>query len=418
MLNNPHRNQAPLKSSRAPLPIAISPDLPRVRRKDFDAYVNEITPAWEQFSRHTPQRTISSSMLHSSIKGKTREIPPLSTVPAIFFDPSFDLRNPHTFAYVTEQNDPSSSLQQTLNPEDISLHQVLQEKLSHYMDVVEQHLTREVQARSTSFFAALSNLQDLQTEGADCLDRISSLRQRLQDVDSSIVHKGLQTIKLQKRLSNIQTVEQATTALKELTEMLSMCDRLIGEANWDEALALLALLEDISFPQNLSAIGSENGRDTTLQNGGALHIDTGLPLQPASSLAAPPSQHALSSPGKRHSTVAVSPELRFRHLSYSLPSLSALSSLPDRISVSRSRISSTLRSSVVDLLRSDLIHRFELSASSNNIAPGTEKLRQRLIPLWHGLLRTGGVSETLHAYHDVVLSSVRSCVRKVISAFS
>lgn len=417
VLNNPNRSQAPLKSSRAPLPVAISPDLPRVRRKDFDTYVNAITPAWEQFSRHTPQRTASSSlMVHASIKGKTREIPPLSTVPAIFFDPSFDLRNPRTFASVTEQNDPSTSSRQSLNPDDISLNQVLQEKLSHYMDVVEQHLTREVQTRSTSFFAALSNLQDLQTEGADCLDRISSLRRRLRGVDSNIARRGLQTIKLQKKLSNLRTVEQATTALKELTEMLSMCDRLIGEANWDEALALLALLEDISYPQSYLTVGSENDRGPSLQNGGISHTESGVPsLRPP---AVPGERAAATWPKKRHSTVSVAQEpSQLRQMTYSISSLSALSSLPDRISIARSRISSSLRSSIVDLLRSDLIDRFEMSASSNSIASENNKLRQRLIPLWQGLLKTGGTSQMLHAYHDMVLSSVRSCVRKVIRAF-
>lgn len=385
--------------------------------------MNAITPAWEQFSRHAPQGTVNLSTLHSSIKGKTREIPALSTVPAIYFDTSFDLRNPRTFATVTEQNDPSSStfsLRQTLNPEDISLNQVLQEKLSHYMDVVEQHLTREVHSRSTAFFAALSNLQDLQTEGADCLDRISSLRQRLQDVDSNTARRGLQTIKLQKRLSNLRTVEQATTALKELTEMLSMCDRLIGDANWDEALALLTLLEDISNPQNLAIIGSENGHDASLQNGDTSQIDVGLPSHTHTPLAATPSDHAASPrPEKRHPAVAAPPESsQLRHISYLLSSLSALSSLPDRINVARSRISSSLTSSIVDLLRSDLVDRFESPASSNDVASGNEKLRQRLIPLWQGLLRTGGVLQTLRAYHDVVLSSVRSCIRKVIGASS
>lgn len=288
------------------------------------------------------------------------------------------------------------------------------------MDVVEQHLTREVHSRSTAFFAALSNLQDLQTEGADCLDRISSLRQRLQDVDSNTARRGLQTIKLQKRLSNLRTVEQATTALKELTEMLSMCDRLIGDANWDEALALLTLLEDISNPQNLAIIGSENGHDASLQNGDTSQIDVGLPSHIHTPLAATPSDHAASPRSeKRHPAVAAPPESsQLRHISYLLSSLSALSSLPDRINVARSRISSSLTSSIVDLLRSDLVDRFESPASSNDVASGNEKLRQRLIPLWQGLLRTGGVLQTLRAYHDVVLSSVRSCIRKVIGASS
>lgn len=397
----------------------MSPDLPRVRRKDFDAYVNAITPAWEQFTRHAPQRTPNDFSLHSSIKGKTREIPPLSTVPAIFFDPLFDLRNPRTFASVTEQdsvNNGASSSQKILNPEDISLNQVLQEKLSHYMDVVEQHLTREVQSRSTSFFAALSNLQDLQTEGADCLDRIGSLRKRLEEVDTNIARKGLQTVKLQKRLSNLRTVEHATAALKEISDMLSLCDRLIAEANWDEALALVVMLEDVASPK-AAVTGNGAGDHTThmQQNGQPQsHLNGGVHNLPTPNLSSPLILDATASPGRTTSQLPPSDSSQLQHTSYSLSSLSALTSLPAHIRDYRARISSSLRTSAIDLLRSDLVERFESgSPSLEAIASQNEKLRQRFVPLWHGLLRTGGVSDALVSYHDVVLSSVRSCVRKV-----
>lgn len=412
VLNNPKRSQPPLKASRAPLPAAVSSELPRVRRKDFDAYVNAISPAWEQFTRHVPQRTANDSSLHAPVRGKTREIPPLSSVPSIFFDPSFDLRHPHTFASVTEQDAVSTSgalsSRKVMNPEDISLNQILQEKLSHYMDVVEQHLTREVQSRSSSFFAALSNLQDLQTEGADCLDRIGSLRRRLQEVDATIARKGLQTIKLQKRLSNIQTVEHATTALKEVSDMLSLSDRLITEANWDEALAILGMLEEVGF-STVKDIESGN-----IANG----LDAIALSSPAKLLPSVPSEHTLdpTTPGLsvRPTLTIDNPDIpKTRPLPYSMSSLTALSSLPDQIRSSRSRISSSLRASVIDLLRSDLIDRFDRSIPHSDLDYRNSKLQQHFTPLWQGILRTDGVVDTLHSYHDATLSTVRSCIRKV-----
>lgn len=417
VLNNPKRSQAPLKASRAPLPAAISSELPRVRRKDFDAYVNAIGPAWEQFTRHAPQRTASNPSLHVAVRGKTREIPPLSSVPSIFFDPSFDLRHPHTFASVTEQDAASASgllsARKVLNPEDISLNQILQEKLSHYMDVVEQHLTQEVQSRSTSFFAALSNLQDLQTEGADCLDRISSLRRRLQEVDSTIARKGLQTIKLQKRLSNIETVEHATTALKEVSDMVSLSDRLITESNWDEALAILGVLEEVGFPVTKTVENGNvrNGSDVlTLSSSGGGSQAKLLPSVPSAPILDPTSPSLSVHPNITNDTHEVS---KVQPLPYSLSSLTALSSLPDQIRSSRSRISSSLRASVIDMMKSDLIDRFDEGIPPNGLTHRNSKLQQRFMPLWQGILRTDGVVDTLHSYHDTALSSVRSCIRKV-----
>ena len=452
VLNNPKRASAPLKSARAPLPPTVSPDLPRVRRKDFDTYVNTITPIWDQYARHaTIQRAAIStsgafefpSSLPSASKGKTREIPPLSVVPPIFFDSMFDLRNPRTFASVTEQDATSSESptslslsQNTLNPEDISLNQVLQEKLSHYMDVVEQHLTQEIQSRSTSFFAALSNLQDLQTEGADCLDRIGALRKRLEDVDLRIARKGLQTIRLQKRLANMGTVEQSFAAVKEIKDMLSLCERLIAEANWDEALALIAILQDIAASQSPNP--KNEVRPAILANGEPVSLNgVGSPPTRNSSLS-PLSHHPSQSPSTRTFPRPASPTPSIHRPKSPLPhsssfpsqlhlarlsSLSALGNLGNHIDVFGSRISSSLRTSLLDSLRTDLVASFESSPTSKatpaiaNRSSSEGQLRVRLAPLWQGLLRTGGVSETLTAYQDLVLGTVKTSIRKVCFFF-
>ncbi|KAF8319383.1 Vps54-domain-containing protein [Clavulina sp. PMI_390] len=383
VLNNPKRLQAPLKSGKAPLPGPTSPELPRVRRKDFDAYLNAVEPVWGQFARHEAY-SLSGDNVGSSVKGKAREIPPLSAVPSIYFDARFDLRNPRTFASVTEQDASTASgaTPKHLNPEDISLNQILQEKLSHYMDIVEQHLTREVQSRSTSFFAALSNLQDLQTEGSDCLDRIKSLRDSLQEVDTTIAQKGLRSIKLQKRLLNIQTVERTTSAVKEVSDMLSMLDKLIADAHWDEALSILALLEEVASSSTKGQIPSRSSPDSP-----------GVQVAPMFGLQSPNSESeavpSISSLPPRRSTAGdpASPD----PIVYSLSSLVSLSSLPDRIKTSRSRISASLRATAVEILKIDLIDRFDKKLPNDDAQARGLKLRSRLIPLWTGILRTDGV---------------------------
>src|SRR5260370_33603198 len=51
VLNSPKKDSVALKHSRAYLPPTLSPDLPRVRRKDFDTYLKSIGPEWERFQR-------------------------------------------------------------------------------------------------------------------------------------------------------------------------------------------------------------------------------------------------------------------------------------------------------------------------------------------------------------------------------
>ncbi|KDN48958.1 hypothetical protein RSAG8_02311, partial [Rhizoctonia solani AG-8 WAC10335] len=176
VLNNPKTRPNPLKSSKAPQPPVNSPDLKRIRRKDFDPYLKAVGPAWQQFERNksdgsssmitfgAPSLPLSptsdghygaSSSSHSvfgdpssSDTGPRSTLPPLSGVPSIYFNPSFDLSDPRTFAAVTEQDTGAVHRTTLSSPTDIALNHILQEKLSHYMDIVEQHLVQEIAIRS------------------------------------------------------------------------------------------------------------------------------------------------------------------------------------------------------------------------------------------------------------------------------
>lgn len=180
VLNNPKTRPNPLKSSKAPQPPVNSPDLKRIRRKDFEPYLKAIGPAWQQFEQNkrtesnstsafsAPARPMSpnsdghngvpsstpstTSNLTSSDNGPRSTLPPLSGVPSIYFNPAFDLADPRTFAAVTEQEATIGHRRTSSSPADIALNHILQEKLSHYMDVVEQHLVQEIAIRSVPFF--------------------------------------------------------------------------------------------------------------------------------------------------------------------------------------------------------------------------------------------------------------------------
>ena len=344
-------------------------------------------------------------------KAKTRLVPPLSSVPPVFFDPAFNLGNPLIFASVTEQDvAPNPGL---LNPEDISLNQVLQEKLSHYMDVVEQHLTQEIQSRSTSFFAALSNLQDLQTEGADCLERISKLRTQLQQVDNSVARKGLHIVRLQRRRANIQAVEDALTTIKEVRDVLQMCDRLVDEGNWDEALGLISVLEDFSRSRSGTNGDVDHAENDPSSSSAFVNGRSEASHFRIASLSSPsPSspRFALKNPSLSSNGV---PPLSPLPQSSSLSNAIVLSNLPTHLHALLSRISDSLSRSLVDALRDDLSSRFASMPSDGDLSSNNDKLRQRIAPLWQGLTRSGGVHDLLTRYRDMALSEVRVCVRRV-----
>ena len=232
VLNNPRKRQAPPKPHSA-LPPILPADLPRVRRKDFDSYIRAITPEWDRFQRNTllgregvaqipqysstpkqflntndePQDNIPISPIQQ------KSIPPLDSVPSVFFESTFNLGDPRTFNTVTEQHLST----QGVDPDPLAL--PLLDKFSHYADTVEQHLILEISRRSTSFFAALTNLHELQSESEQCLTRISRLRALLTNLDDNSAKRGLQVVRREATASNLAKVTEGVKMVGNVVEM-------------------------------------------------------------------------------------------------------------------------------------------------------------------------------------------------------
>ncbi|KAJ8480715.1 hypothetical protein ONZ45_g15568 [Pleurotus djamor] len=252
VLNNPHKRQAPPKAHSA-LPSVPPADLPRVRRKDFDGYLRAIGPEWSQFEKNlkhdedahyeadrTPTRT--SMDPNSMTSPKPSQLPPLETVPSVFFAPNLNLGDPHIFRQVTEQG---ASDEDGLDPSSLSYSLPLLEKLSHYADTVEQHLVQEISIRSSSFFAALTNLNELQTESEECLDRISKLRGLLKGIDEKSSKKGLEIVRKEGRLANIDTVKAGVKYIGGVLEMTSVAKGLVSAGQWSEALDIIEEIDTL-----------------------------------------------------------------------------------------------------------------------------------------------------------------------------
>ncbi|KAG8970005.1 hypothetical protein FRB90_010691, partial [Tulasnella sp. 427] len=376
VLNNPHTKPNPLKSSRAPIFTGPHPDLPRLRRKDFDPYLKAIGPEWQKFQENQRARELAREQgdePFSPNPGADREAastftprqpkkpppPALDLVPQLYFDANFNLGDVRTFAAVTGQPDGEGGAS-----EDQSVNQELQDQLSHHLDIVEQHLTVEVQARSSSFFAALSNLQSLQAEGSECLTRIGNLRQQLVEVDETQAKRGLQITCLTKKRDNIRVVQEGVEAIHAVGDSIGLVKSLVGAGEYFEALAMI------------EELGSMFDK----------------PPQDASSH--PPSTQE---PPKSRTRIRLP-----------LGPISALQSLPSSLQELSKSIATSLSADLVALLRAALIR------DPNPASPDSPEITitERITPLLQGLVKTGGVEEALHAYQEVVLNEIKACVRK------
>jgi hypothetical protein len=110
----------------------------------------------------------------------------LKEVPEVFFKEGFNLEEPETFELSGASSEGLKS-------------KMMQERLSHYLDVVEQQLMRQIQARSDSFYKALDTLQELYAEVDVTLRAIVEFRAVIRRLDENLVGHALRVAQVQAR---------------------------------------------------------------------------------------------------------------------------------------------------------------------------------------------------------------------------
>lgn len=438
MLNNPHKRQAPPKAHSL-LPPVPAADLPRVRRKDFDSYLKAITPEWNRYEHNTKlgqegQAEIEDTQWtpRNSIAGEEPQTPtraasqahtqgkyitPLDSVPAVFFEKQFNLSDPHTFATVTEQDAAAAMAtphdSSFADPFSLSHSLPLLEKFDHYSDTVEQHLVREISIRSTSFFAALTNLHDLQAESERCLSRIGKLRTQLNEVDNNSAKRGLEMVRRECKMANLGKIRSGVKMISSVVEMTGIAKGLVNAGQWGEALGVIEDLEKMwdAQPASPAANGVQSkGSAQDAPNGHAHGNGNG---HPRSISPLPPTVEEEHEAEEQQPAVEHKIEDTAAHVTHpvALSSLSAFSALPSHLRALTKEIAASLSSELVSVLRNDLESR--ISSDGRPDSNSDQGLRDRLKPLLLNLVRTKGLKESVLSWREVVLADVRGIIKKV-----
>ncbi|KAJ2089271.1 hypothetical protein IW138_003591 [Coemansia sp. RSA 986] len=182
-----------------------------------------------------------SSEAETGGRGAERRLPGIEDIPAIFFEESFDLRDPPVFDIVTQVVlGPQTATDGLFSPDrSAEISTSMQELLSEYMDVVETYLTREISRRSPSFFAALSTLKELHAETDNCIGKIHALRDDLKKTAHAQCAPGLKLIRLRRRRDNLATVMGQVEVLSNLWHIQPTVEELVGSGDYIGALNLL-----------------------------------------------------------------------------------------------------------------------------------------------------------------------------------
>jgi vacuolar protein sorting-associated protein 54 len=376
-----------------------------VRRKDFDPYLSAVGPEWEAFQRnaelgHSDSMLLEESDLfdqpdsrHTPLPPKL--LPPRSSVPDIYFRHDFNLGDPRTFDAVAEVP-PSSASRPTSpaatpDPSTLAHSLPLLEKLSHHADTIEQHLVHEIARRATPFFAALSNLQDLQAESARCLARVQGLRTQLGGVNEKGAHRGLQGVQREVRLAHLKEVQSGVRAVRGVIETVGVVRGLVDNGQWGAALDGVDELRAMWGGKAASApVRAPSLAQSSRLPSVAEEEPSGYEKE-----VAPQTEDLVTS--------AVTLELP-------LSKLKAFAALPGQLHMLTQEITLSLTSDLVATLKVDLLERIH----TNDLVVGDKTdVCDRLRPLIQGLVRTKNLRESIAEWRGVVLGEVQGIVRQV-----
>ena len=397
VVNNPHKRSAPPKAH-APVPAVTPVVLPRPNRKILDQYAQNVASDWNhllQSRLNVAERMEGSSNdVLGAFQQVGKELPALDSVPSVFFDPRFNLGNPRMFRAVTGQEED----QYELDTVSLAYSLPLIEKLSHHADTIEQHLILEVSLRSSSFFAALSNLQDLQTESEQCTHRIAQLKSMLKEVDDKHARRGLEIVRAEQKLQNLETVKSGVRMVSGVVEMTGVIKGLVGAGQWGEALTVLEEIHSLWDENSTSHPPASQAKPRI-----ALQTNPERVLSPVQE--SPRTENDVPLPPRLFPKTA-----RTSDVGIPLSSLRAFSSLPEHLQTLTLEIASSLTAELIEVLRHDLVERVPESPSREEL---DQSLRDRLRPLLQGLLRTKTLREATLSWRDVALAEVRNCAKPV-----
>ncbi|KAF2859777.1 Vps54-domain-containing protein [Piedraia hortae CBS 480.64] len=251
-------------------PVTLT-NIPHVPTEEFQDYLTRIGPLFESIQRkrapeHGPSApadqqtandrsaTPTSPTVESPVNQKLQrtsssrsrrrtDVTPLSIIPPVYFDEIFHLENPRTFDVVSENAEivrpptgtaPTES-NSTTPRKALATNAILQEKLSWYMDTVEVHLIKSISAASSSFFAALGSLKELQIEAEASVAKIQSLRGDLRRLDREVAIGGLEVAAKRRRRANVAKLARASGQVERVVHNVRRADELVDEGDFDEA---------------------------------------------------------------------------------------------------------------------------------------------------------------------------------------
>uniref|UniRef100_A0A672YYW6 Vacuolar protein sorting-associated protein 54 n=1 Tax=Sphaeramia orbicularis TaxID=375764 RepID=A0A672YYW6_9TELE len=209
--------------------------LPSITREHFGPYLQEMA---QRERIHERCKTIC---------------PNKDDVDAIFMKPDFALEDPATFNTVLPWSHFNSAGGKSSR--DVASSKLLQEKLSHYLDVVEVSIARQISLRSEAFFHAMSSQHELQDQLQETQRAVAVLRGRTAAMDRVMCQGPLRALRTTLTRNNCVKLHNKLKLMAAVHQTQPTVQLLLSTSEFVGALELIATTKEV-LQQELQGIHS------------------------------------------------------------------------------------------------------------------------------------------------------------------
>nr|XP_034181848.1 vacuolar protein sorting-associated protein 54 isoform X2 [Osmia lignaria] len=240
--------------------IPKSPYLPEITLQHFESYLKKIARRYRKHFRMnssvnaptTPNELLQTFPNLRKVKSLDRVQFDLSSIPKIFLTPNLDLSQKDNF-YAVFPFAKSGLLNEDSN---IVMHvKQMQEKLSHYLDVVEVRIAEQVASKSQAFFHAMTSHDALMEQLTQTITVLKALRKNIHQVDKHLVNDSLEILRLERARSNRLLVQKKLKLMATVHQSQPMIQLLLSTPDYVAALDLIATTQEILL-QELNGVHS------------------------------------------------------------------------------------------------------------------------------------------------------------------
>uniref|UniRef100_A0A8C5KCU1 Vacuolar protein sorting-associated protein 54 n=1 Tax=Jaculus jaculus TaxID=51337 RepID=A0A8C5KCU1_JACJA len=186
-----------------------------------------------------PKDTFDRTLLHIHDKSRTD----LEQVPKIFTKPDFALDDSLTFNSVLPWSHFNTAGGK--GSRDAASSKLLQEKLSHYLDIVEVNIAHQISLRSEAFFHAMTSQHELQDYLKKTSQAVKMLRDKIAQIDKVMCEGSLHILRLALTRNNCVKVYNKLKLMATVHQTQPTVQVLLSTSEFVGALDLIATTQEV-----------------------------------------------------------------------------------------------------------------------------------------------------------------------------